>query len=474
MTLTHILILSGLIVAFGLIQRAQWRSWFLLTVSMLAVYWLQPATPIYHLDFWLPTATLILAILGWAATVKWPLPDWKPDLVTAAVFCGIVSIVGLTRYLGLNFFVIPSRPPDYLQIAVVLLATLLLSAAIIRLIAGRRYLLLVFIFLIIGLFVILKTNSLALNASTSLYRLMGQASDRASALDLRWLGFSFVAYRLLHTFIDRLNGRRAEYSLREYLIYIIFFPAFTAGPLDRIQRFTTDLRRPFVLSSESLYDGGSRIVLGIFKKFALADALAVIALNEVNASQVHSTLWLWGLLYAYALRIYFDFSGYTDIAVGMGRLLGFRLPENFERPYLKPNLTLFWNSWHITLAQWFRAYFFNPVTRNMRGRWRKMPLWIVVLTGQLGTMLLIGLWHGVSWNFAFWGLWHALGLFIHNRWGEIAPLKYRKFVEESRWKGVVKVISVFLTFNYVALGWVWFCLPSIDLSWSVFLKLFGV
>ena len=109
------------------------------------------------------------------------------------------------------------------------------------------------------------------------------------------------------------------------------------------------------------------------------------------------------LLYAYAWRLYLDFSGYTDIAIGLGRLFGVRLPENFERPYLKPNLTTFWNSWHITLAQWFRAYFFNQLTRALRSRPRPLPAALIILIGQVGTMLLIGLWHGVTWNFVAWG-----------------------------------------------------------------------
>ena len=117
---------------------------------------------------------------------------------------------------------------------------------------------------------------------------------------------------------------------------------------------------------DSTLIGGKRIIIGIFSKFVLADGLALIALNNINSRQVNSTGWLWVMLYAYAFRIFFDFSGYTDIAIGMGQLLGIQLPENFEKPYLKQNLTLFWNSWHITLAQWFRAYFFNPLTRALR------------------------------------------------------------------------------------------------------------
>ena len=179
------------------------------------------------------------------------------------------------------------------------------------------------------------------------------------------------------------------------------------------------------------------------------------------------------LLYAYAFRIYFDFSGYTDIAIGLGKLMGFNLPENFERPYLKPNLTTFWNSWHITLAQWFRAYWFNPLTRSLRtGKWQP-PMWVVILIGQVTTMFLIGLWHGLTWNFAAWGLWHALGLFVHNRWSEATKARFAGWVDHPRWQQIISILGVLITFHYVALGWVWFALPSTNLSWQVLGKLFG-
>jgi len=122
------------------------------------------------------------------------------------------------------------------------------------------------------------------------------------------------------------------------------------------------------------------------------------------------------LLYAYAFQIYFDFSGYTDIAIGLGRLLGIKLPENFNAPYLKPNLTYSGTIGNMTLTQWFRAYFFNPVTRALRSSKRKFSISGIVFITQMGTMVLIGLWHGVTWNFVAWGVWHGLGLFVHNRW----------------------------------------------------------
>jgi D-alanyl-lipoteichoic acid acyltransferase DltB (MBOAT superfamily) len=180
------------------------------------------------------------------------------------------------------------------------------------------------------------------------------------------------------------------------------------------------------------------------------------------------------MLYAYALRIFFDFSGYTDIAIGMGQLLGIHLPENFDRPYLKQNLTLFWNSWHMTLAQWFRAYFFNPLTRKLRADPRNIPLPLIIFIGQLSTFILIGLWHGISWNYAIWGAWHGIGLFIHNRWSDLIRSKASSLDYRPGLKRLVSVCSTVVTFNFVCLGWVWFALSTPAQSWNTFLKLFGL
>ncbi|MBN2147193.1 MAG: MBOAT family protein, partial [Anaerolineales bacterium] len=238
--------------------------------------------------------------------------------------------------------------------------------------------------------------------------------------------------------------------------------------------FAQDLRQPYRISPNDLWQGGQRILTGIFRKFVLADTLALVALNATNAAQIQSAGWLWVLLYAYALRIYLDFSGYTDIAIGLGRLLGFHLPENFEHPYRKQNLTLFWNSWHITLAQWFRAYYFNPLTRALRTGRRRLSLPLIILIGQITTMLLIGLWHGFTWNFAIWGLWHGLGLFAHNRWSEFVRPHLAGAEHPSHLQRILQISGILLTFHYVTLGWVWFALPSVDLSLKTLLGLFGV
>jgi alginate O-acetyltransferase complex protein AlgI len=263
-------------------------------------------------------------------------------------------------------------------------------------------------------------------------------------------------------------------SLQEGVVYAIFFPAFTAGPIDRLPRFTQELRKPFRLGWAEVLSGGKRVVWGIFKKFALADTLALVALNDANASQTTQGGWLWVLVYLYALRLYFDFSGYTDIAIGLGNWMGFKLPENFERPYLKPNLTQFWNAWHMTLAQWFRAYFFNPVTRWMRTKTQPAPMWVIILVGQTGTMLLIGLWHGITWNFLIWGAWHGVGLFVHNRWNEWVQPRLATWESKRGMSKIMPAVGTVVTFHYVTLGWVWFALSSPTASLDVLVRLLGI
>jgi alginate O-acetyltransferase complex protein AlgI len=466
-------LLVFVVIALGTALLPRGRGWCMLIASILAIYWLQPPMPIRNLDFWLPTISLGLISLTWVVTRQLESTNLRHDLTTALVVIGLLLGIGLTRYLGPVCCLTPTRPPTLWQIALVIFISILLTALILHFMPGKVWLASLMIFLILGLFIILKTIPLTRAMSVGLRTLTGQSSSLASALDIRWLGFSYIAFRLIHVLRDRLAGRLPELSLQELVIYTIFFPAITAGPIDRVQRFSQDLHKPFSLSTGDFWDGGQRIVWGIFKKFALADTLALIALNPINSLQSRSHGWTWILVYAYAFRIYFDFSGYTDIAIGLGRWMGFKLPENFEHPYIKPNLTLFWNSWHMTLAQWFRAYIFNPLTRLLRTRSRSIPIGVIIFIGQISTMLLIGLWHGVTWNFALWGFWHGLGLFIHNRWSDATKAHFTGLERNPRLYKLLSIGGTLLTFHYVLLGWVWFALPSINSSWNVFMKLFG-
>lgn len=445
------------------------RIWVLFLLSGLAVYWLQPAMPIRALDFWLPSATLGLAALGWALTAAPEQRSLRKILPGGLALLGLILLVGLTRYLSLTGWITASRPPQILFIGLALLA--LAIFLILSVLWPRKSHLLVGIVLLIALLVVLKLPALTTIVATGFRSLAGQALSSAAASDLRWLGFSYIAFRLIHTLRDRQTGRAPASNLQEYIAYVVFFPALTAGPIDRLERFLKDLRAAPAAPVADLTAALPRLAVGLLKKFVLADLLALIALSPANAVQIRTASWLWLTLVAYSLQIFLDFSGYTDLAIGLGRLFGIRLPENFNHPYLRPNLTQFWNNWHMTLTQWFRGYFFNPFTRALRQAKRPLPIWAVILLTQLATMILIGLWHGISWGFLAWGAWHGLGLFVQNRWTEWIRPRLAGVNEHPAASKVLMVLSTLFTFIFVTLGWVWFALP-LDQALLVFGRLF--
>jgi len=477
MGLTQILAFIGLALLPRLIFRPGWYArawgWFLLAASALAIYWLQPATPIRNFDFYFPTATLIVTVLCWAVTEPVETRLARENWIAGSVLGGVVLLVALTRYLGPSVLLTASRPPQILPVALLLAVATVVTLLLARFSRPDKIVLAAGVGGLIVIFLLLKTPALA-QASAGLLRAgMGQDGSLAQATDLRWLGFSYIAFRLIHTLRDRATGRLPAVTLREYLTYAIFFPAFTAGPIDRLERFLKDLRAPAVLPADTLALAGRRLLTGLFQKFVLADALALVALNPTNAAQTEAPGWLWLLLLAYSLQIYFDFAGYSDIAIGLGMLLGIRLPENFNHPYRKSSLTQFWNNWHMSLTQWFRAYCFNPLTRALRSSSR-LPAWSIVLVTQLATMLLIGLWHGVTPGFALWGLWHGAGLFVNNRWTDWIKPRAAGLTASPLLAITLPLLSTGFTFVYVSLGWVWFALPDPTLAVSTFLRLFGI
>jgi D-alanyl-lipoteichoic acid acyltransferase DltB (MBOAT superfamily) len=220
---------------------------------------------------------------------------------------------------------------------------------------------------------------------------------------------------------------------------------------------------------------GYRIAAGLLKKFVIADTLAQgMALDALNASQATSTAGLWLLLYGYAFRLYFDFAGYTDIAIGVGMLFGVRLPENFNRPYQKTSITAFWQSWHITLSNWARFYIFTPLSRAMLRRKPRPAPALILLISHTATMAVIGLWHGVSWHFLVWGLWHAAALFVHKQWSDRTRAWYRGLSATPRRKQAWSLLTWFLTLQYVVVGWVWFVVPDVETAARTVGRLFGL
>jgi alginate O-acetyltransferase complex protein AlgI len=479
-TLTHILILSIIGLIAGWFIPKTWRIGFLLSTSILSIYWLQLSSPIRHLDFWLPTTSIILTIFVWNITQKQRAQNKKTIFITTAGITGIIILIGITRYINSLCCITASRPPAIQQI-IVLFSLGLIFASLPVILPQKRFWATFGIFFFFILFIFQKSPVLALNSSAFLRTLTGQNPELALPIDLTWLGFSYLSFRLIHVLRDFQIGKLPTYTLAEFVTYALFFPTFTAGPIDRSQRFMGDLSKKNLDDDQqttekknNLIAGTQRTIIGIFKKFVLADTLALFALNEQNASQVSSSFWMWILLLGYTFRIYLDFSGYTDIAIGIGRLMDFRLPENFNRPYFKKNLTEFWNSWHITLAQWLRAYYFFPITRFFRMSAKSMPVWSIIFIGQLSTMAFIGLWHGITWNFLIWGIWHGIGLFIHNRWQDLTKTKTFLINQTNFQKQLLTFTSWLLTFGFVTLGWVWFALPDFELSNRVIHILFQI
>ena len=478
-------ILLFIIAAFlyaGLLPKRA-RAWALLVGSVVAIYWLQPAAPIRFSTFIFPTATLVLTVAMWwfsrAPDHPAQIASLPEDRITLIVVAASALLLSLERFLPPDWRIIALvRPPDPIAVLLVLVSAYLVVVAIDWLTRrrDRRHVLTACILFIVAIFAILNTESLATEISRIWRTWMGQDPAIASLVDLTWLGFSYVAFRLIHTLRDRQTGILPVLSLREYVTYVIFAPSFVAGPIDRAERSVVDYRALpslFGLDAARFMTGGTRIAIGLFKKFVIADSLAYgMSLTAANAAQSTSPLGLWALLYGYALRLYFDFGGYTDIAIGLGILFGIRLPENFNRPYLKTNITAFWQSWHMTLSNWARFYVFTPLSRWMLMRKHRPSSTVIVLIAQLATMVTIGLWHGVTWNFLAWGVWHGAGLFTHKQWSDRTRKWYRSLNDKPAQRRAWRLFSWFVTFQFVMLGWVWFALP-IDRAIQTFGRLFG-
>jgi D-alanyl-lipoteichoic acid acyltransferase DltB (MBOAT superfamily) len=478
MTLLAILVFTAGALVYRFLP-GRWRGWALMLGSILAIYWLQPAATLRPLDFLLPTLVLILAALGWLATR----PDGevalgRDDLLALTATAATVGILAL---VGDSMRLIPSPPPPAGDLLLAFAGAGMALAVVAPLVSApgqsRNQALWLLIGLIVVLFAVQKAEGLATGLAAWVRAGAGRPISLASPLDAGWLGFSYVAFRLIHTLRDRQMGKLPALSFREYLTYLIFFPAYTAGPIDRAERFVKDFRAlPTLpaLDAARAVEGGGRIAIGLIKKFVVADSLAVFALNPALAGQAGGPLDLWVALYAFAFRLYFDFGGYSDIAIGIGLLYGVNLPENFNLPYLRGNITQFWNSWHMTLSTWARLYVFTPLSRALMARKPKPSTLLVVLVAQTATMLVIGLWHGMTLNFVIWGVWHALGLWLHKVYSDRTRPFYQSLSDQPALRRTVNVAGVLLTFHFVALGWVWFALPGTDQAVGVLLRLFGL
>lgn len=220
------------------------------------------------------------------------------------------------------------------------------------------------------------------------------------------LGISFFAFEFIHYTVDVKAGGRAIKNPLDFALFAAFFPSQVSGPIKRYQQFDQQLNEPKSLCRDEILIGLTFLMKGLFKKVALADNLAPITATGVDNVFALGTLDSWVLMFAFILRVYFDFSGYTDMGIGSARLLGFRLPNNFDLPYVESkNVIEYWQRWHITLSTWLRDYVLTPMTGFRASRLR-------FNMATLATMTVCGLWHGAAWHYVVWGFVQGLALVV--------------------------------------------------------------
>ena len=266
------------------------------------------------------------------------------------------------------------------------------------------------------------------------------------------VGISFYTFQTLSYTIDVFRGRQAATrDLLDFALYVSFFPQLVAGPIVRAGQFLPQLAGRHTTTSD-VHEGLTRIGVGLVKKVVLADTLAMYVDGVFEAPGLFSGPEVVLALYAFSFQAYFDFSGYTDIAIGLGRIFGVRLPENFDHPYQATSIREFWQRWHITLSTWLRDYLYVSLGGNRRGR-------AATVLNLFITMVLGGLWHGAGWGFVLWGAYQGAMLGLHRIWLWRVGDDYEPRTP-AWWR-------TFVTFQLMAAGWILFRAPTIDVSWDV-------
>lgn len=275
-----------------------------------------------------------------------------------------------------------------------------------------------------------------------------------------FIGFSFVTLQAISYLADVKRGHTEVCrNIGDFGFYLCFFPQLVAGPIIRAGQFMPQLKKHYMLSSTEFSVALGMILTGLIKKMVIADTIAMhFAAPVFDHPQLFSSFENWMAMYAFAIRIYCDFSGYTDIAIGIAALFGFQLPVNFRSPYKASSLSDFWHRWHITLSTWFRDYVYIPLGGNRKGK-------AVMVISLMITMILAALWHGAGWGFLLWGGLHGVSLCIEklSRWNI--------WVEKNRF---TRILGWVVTFHVVCFGWIFFRCHSLENTIAMFNTMFSM
>lgn len=273
------------------------------------------------------------------------------------------------------------------------------------------------------------------------------------------MGISFYTFHVLSYTIDVMRGKvKPTESFVDMALYIAFFPQLVAGPIVKASFFLPQLSEDRNVSTDNIAKGIQIFLFGLFKKIVIADYLSVFVDNVFSVPKAYSALTVILAIISYSIQIYFDFSGYSDMAIGCAKCLGYDLPRNFNLPYLSQNVSEFWKRWHISLSSWLKEYLYISLGGNRKGKIR-------TYINLMATMVLGGLWHGANWTFVFWGFLHGAALCVHKLF---LSLKKKK----SALSAAIKVVNVITTYVFVCIAWVFFRAGSFENAVLIISRLF--
>ncbi len=272
------------------------------------------------------------------------------------------------------------------------------------------------------------------------------------------VGISFYTFQSMSYTIDVIRKEIKSEKFLNVALYIAFFPQLVAGPVVKASDFIPQLKEDRRIKVKNLIEGMQIFVFGLFKKVVLADNLSVFVDDVFSKPQAFHSVSVVLAVVSYSIQIYFDFSGYSDMAIGCAKCLGYDFNRNFNMPYISKNISEFWKRWHISLSTWLQQYLYIPLGGNRKGVAR-------MYINLLITMTLGGLWHGASWNFVIWGVFHGVLLCIH---------KFYKSLKKSKKENAfISSLNVILTYIMVCLGWVFFRAEDLNTALAVYERIFS-
>ncbi len=268
-----------------------------------------------------------------------------------------------------------------------------------------------------------------------------------------FLGVSYISFKVIQLVIEIRDGLIKELSLYKVLRFVLFFPAFSSGPIDRYRRFEKDLEKTTFEKGEYsnlVLQGIERIFWGFLYKFIIAYFLYK-CLSSSELTEVNSFKSILSYMYVYSLYLFFDFAGYSQFAIGVSKFFGVNTPDNFNKPFLSKNIKDFWNRWHITLSFWFRDFVFMRMTFFITKKKLIKNRYAIAAVSYLSLFLLMGLWHGITWYYITYGLYHAI-LIIAYDWLDRMNKK-KKWVPKNK---VLDVVAIVITFQFICFGFLLF------------------